>query len=450
MSRLAIIGTGIAGLGCAHFLQRRHDLTLFEQNDYVGGHTNTVSVREPGTGAARPVDTGFMVFNRVTYPLLTRLFNSLDVPIKPSDMSFSVRDEASGLEWCGSSLSHLFVQPRNVFNLRFLRMLTQVARFNRTALDVLNDPRAQDWTIEEFLRQTGFGADFFHLYLAPMAGAVWSAEADRLLAFPIVTVLRFFHNHGFLGLATQHPWLTVDGGAREYRDRLMAPWQDRIQLGRAVVGVHRTAERQVRVLTQDGREHRFDGVIVATHADQARRLLQDARPDEQRLLESFRYQTNVATLHTDASVMPRAMRAWSSWNVQLTRSAGVDRAATHYWMNRLQGVSDRENYFVSINRSDAIQPARVLRKFHYAHPLFTHASLAAQRELPELNARAGGRTNTWFAGSYFRYGFHEDALGSAVQLCELLLEGDPWTSAAQPQGQPAARAPAVAAAEACA
>ncbi len=432
MSSIAIIGTGIAGMGSAHFLHRDHEVSLFEINDYVGGHTNTVSAREPGTGREVPVDTGFMVYNEATYPLLTRLFTELRVPVKKTSMSFAVRDDATGLEWCGSSLNHLFAQRRNLFNLRFLRMLSAVNRFNREAVAALDDPRVAEISLEQFVRERGYGRDFFDLYLAPMSSAVWSTPPELMLSFPAATLLRFFHNHGFLGLDTQHQWLTVDGGSREYRERLVAPFRSAIHVGLGAARIRRLGPGQgVELTTTDGAVRRFDRVILATHADQALRLLADPTPDETRLLGAFAYQANVATLHTDASVLPRAPLARASWNYQLSRdAAGRLVPATHYWMNSLQGVSDRENYFVTINRPESIDPARVVRRIDYTHPLFDLAALRAQRELPALNDRARGATDTFFAGSYFRYGFHEDAFLSAFQLAQLLLGRDPWPGGA--------------------
>jgi uncharacterized protein len=431
MSRLAIIGTGIAGMGSAHFLHRHHDLSIFEANDYVGGHTNTVEATEPDTGRAVPIDTGFMVYNEVTYPLLTRLFTQLAVPVKKTTMSFAVRDDLSGVEWCGSSLNHLFAQRKNLLNLRFIKMLMAVNRFNKEAVAALDDPETATITLGEYVRRRGYGQDFFDLYLVPMSSAVWSTPPDLMLSFPASSLLRFFHNHGFLGLNTQHQWYTVDGGSREYRDRLIAPFCNTIQLGRAAVRVIRNGPgRPITMMTADGATQSFDRVIVATHADQALRLLVNPTPDEDRLLSEFKYQANVATLHTDASVMPRTPRARAAWNYQLTRDAsGRISPATHYWMNALQGVSERENYFVSINRPEAIDPAKVIERIDYTHPLFSLGAVQAQAELPALNAAAQGRTETYFAGSYFRYGFHEDAFMSAVQLSELLLGRDPWAAA---------------------
>ena len=426
MSRLAIIGTGIAGLGCAHFLHRHFEVTLFEQNDYAGGHTNTVTADEPGTGRQLPIDTGFMVFNQVTYPLLTRLFAQLKVPIKPAAMSFSVRHAGSGLEFCGSSLNHLFAQRRNLFRPRFYRMLAAIQRFNREAVAALDNPAVQEETLGEYVRRRRYGEDFFDLYLVPMSSAVWSTPPELMLSFPATTLLRFFHNHGFLGLDTQHPWWTVDGGARTYVEKISAPWRDRLRLGQAALSVVRMS-KGVMVMTSAGTAHDFDHVILACHGDQALRLLVNPTPEETRLLREFKYQPNIATLHTDATVMPHTRLAWSSWNYEIAPTAGGGiSTATHYWMNSLQGVSDRENYFVTINRPEGIAPGKVLRRIHYEHPLFSLGAVAAQAGLPGLNAAARGATETYFAGAWQRYGFHEDGLLSAARLSELLLGRDPW------------------------
>jgi predicted NAD/FAD-binding protein len=426
MAKLAIIGTGISGLGCAHFLQRDFDLTLFEQNHYVGGHTNTVTAAEPGTGRALAIDTGFMVFNHATYPLLTRLFSELGVATKKTSMSFSVRHAGSGLEFCGSSLNHLFAQRRNLFRPRFYRMLAAIDRFNREAVAALNDPATQNETLAEYVQRRGYGSDFFELYLVPMSSAVWSTPPEQMLAFPATSLLRFFHNHGFLGLHTQHQWWTVDGGAKTYVEKITAPWRERIRLGEGAVGVARVPGG-VQVTTSRGAVEIFDHVILACHGDQALRLLQDATAKERSTLAEFKYQPNVATLHTDASVMPRTRLAWSSWNYEIARdAAGGISAATHYWMNSLQGVSQRENYFVTINRPESIAPEKVLRRINYEHPLFSLGAVRAQNEIPALNASAAGGTETYFAGAWQRFGFHEDGLLSAARLSELLLGRDPW------------------------
>jgi predicted NAD/FAD-binding protein len=330
MSRLAIIGTGIAGLGCAHFLHRRCDLALYEQNDYPGGHTHTIDLAEAGRTV--PVDTGFMVFNRVTYPLLTRLFERFQVPMKPAAMSFSVRHADTGLEFCGTSLNHLFAQRRNLFRPRFYRMLRSIDRFNREAVAALDQPEIRELTLGEYVRRGGYGADFFDLYLVPMSSAVWSTPPERMLEFPAATLLRFFHNHGFLGLHTQHPWLTVEGGARTYVQKISAPWRDRVRLSRKVVLVRRGTQpgSGVGVMTADGAVEVYDRVILACHADQALRLIAGPTADELRLLREFHYQPNMATVHTDSSVMPRTRLAWASWNYEIARdAAGGFSAATH-------------------------------------------------------------------------------------------------------------------------
>ena len=422
MTSLAIIGTGIAGLGCAHFLHSRCDLTLFDQNDYAGGHTNTVTVEEPGRAVA--IDTGFMVYNEVTYPNLTRLFRELGVATKPTSMSFSVQHVPSGLEFNGSSVNHLFGQRRNLLRPRYWRMLRQISRFNREAVAVLDDPAFAGHTVGRYVAERGYGEDFLNFFLVPMSAAVWSTPPERMLEFPAMTLLRFFHNHGFLGLHTQHPWRTVTGGAKTYVAKILAPLGDRVQLVRPVVHVARVSDG-VRVTTFDGTVATFDQVIFACHADEALRMLDDATPEERRLLGEFKYQRNLATLHTDASVMPRTRRCWASWNYRITRGTdGRPSPATIYWMNSLQGVSERENYFVSINAAQDIAPERVLKRLEYHHPLFSLGAIRAQAELPSLNTRPGNRV--FFAGSYFKYGFHEDAFTSALDLCRVLTGDRLW------------------------
>jgi predicted NAD/FAD-binding protein len=372
-------------------------------------------------------DTGFMVFNKVTYPHLTRLFDQLAVPIKPTSMSFSVRHADTGLEFAGSSVNHLFAQRRNLLRPRFWRMLAAISRFNKEAIAALDDPRTQRETLGDFVRRRGYGTDFLELYLVPMSSAVWSTPPELMLSFPATTLLRFFHNHGFLGLDTQHPWWTVDGGSRAYVEKITAPWRDRIRLKQPATRVAR-AGRQVYITTPDGQAHYFDKVILACHGYQALALLVDPTKHEKRLLSEFQYQPNVATVHTDASVMPRRKLAWSSWNYEINRDrAGGVSTATHYWMNLLQGLPGSENYFVTINRPEAIAPDKVIRRIDYEHPLFTLGAVRAQVEIPTLNESATGTTETYYAGAWQRYGFHEDGLLSAVRLCTHLLGRDPWS-----------------------
>jgi uncharacterized protein len=420
METIAIIGTGIAGLGCAHFLQHRYRLTLYEKGDYVGGHSNTVSVDEERGPV--PIDTGFMTYNEVTYPNLSRLFRELGVASRPSCMSFSVQHLPGKLEFCGSSLNHLFGQRRNLFKPDFWKMLLQIKRFNQEAAAAIGSSADQDLSLGEYVSERNYGEQFLNYYLLPMSCAVWSSPPDRMLQFPAMTLLRFFHNHGFLGLHTQHPWRTVLGGASSYVDKLIAPFRDRIYLRRGAVAVRRHAD-QVQVTDESGHTAHYDHAILACHADQALRLLSDADGEEQAVLGQFKYQPNTALLHTDAQVMPRTARCWSSWNYRVNYGGdGAVAPSTVYWINRLQGIDTSRNYFVSINGEDTLQPQSVLRRIHYEHPLFDDGAIRAQQRLPGLNER---RSGVYLCGSYFRYGFHEDAFGSAVQLSRLLVE-DAW------------------------
>ena len=420
--RIAIIGTGIAGLGCAHFLYRRHDLALFEQNDYAGGHTNTVTVQEEGHEL--PVDTGFMVFNHVTYPHLTRLFRTLEVPTQRTDMSFSVRHDSTGIEYNGRNLKTLFGQRRNLARPRFWKFILKIHRFNQETIAALEDPRYATMTLEEYAHARGYGQDFLDLYVIPMGSAVWSTPPELMLKFPAITLMRFWYNHGFLGMKDRHPWWTVTNGAKSYVEKLTAPFRDRIHLNRAAARVERTLEG-AKVHLNDGTAETFDKVIMAAHADQSLRLLADPTPLEQDLLYPFKYQPNVATLHTDERFMPKTRRCWASWNYHVRPLVGGGVIpSTHYWMNRLQGVSEKVNYFVSIN-GEGIDPGKVVKRINYEHPLFDLPAMEAQKRLPGLN-RLGPDQTTYYCGSYFRYGFHEDAFGSAVNLCTELLGEDPW------------------------
>lgn len=416
---IAIIGTGIAGMGCAHFLHKDHSLTIFEQNNYVGGHTNTVYVDEGNTKV--PVDTGFIVFNDITYPNLCRLFKELEVEVKSTDMSFSVQHLPSGLEYAGSSLSHLFAQKKNYFSIRHIRFILEINRFNKECIEILDNPIYNAYSILDFCREKKYSEDFMYKYLAPMSSALWSTPTDTTLRFPAVALVRFFKNHGFLGLNTQFQWKTVHNGSWQYRDKLIAPFKDKIITGRKVIKVVREAQG-VKVTDIHGYDQYFDQVILACHADQALQMLGNATHVETNLLSQFSYQKNIATLHTDSSVMPKIEKVWSAWNYRIEHKDGELQAHTTYYMNKLQGISDKVDYFLSINQPDIVDKTKIIKTIHYEHPIFTPDAYKAQKHLRSLNDSGP----VYFCGSYFKYGFHEDAFTSAVDLCTKLKKESVW------------------------
>jgi predicted NAD/FAD-binding protein len=420
--RLAVIGGGIAGLGAAWLLRNRYDVTVFERERHIGGHSNTVEVDENGRRV--PIDTGFMVFNKVTYPYLVRLFDELRVPIKPTEMSFSVRNDELDIEYNGMGLNRVFAQRANLVRPRFLKLLAQIMRFFRVANASLDDESLDKMSLDEFVRRHRLGDDFLRLYLVPMSASIWSITPGGALDFPAATLVRFFHNHGFLGITTHHPWFTVDGGSREYVKRMLADLP-RTHASSPVASVEASAD-QATVRTKDGAAHTFDRVILAAHADESLALLQSPTPLQAKLLSAFRYQANETLLHTDTTVMPQRKLAWAAWNYRMEPSGEGERPSTHYYMNRLQGVSDRENYFVSLNYADRIDPEKVLWRTNYTHPIFDRGALMAQHHLPSINAESPDQ-RIFFCGSYFRYGFHEDALASGVQCAHAVCGEDPWT-----------------------
>lgn len=414
MEKLAIIGTGIAGMGAAYFLKDKFELTVFEKNNYVGGHTNTVTVNEEGKDIF--IDTGFMVFNKVTYPNLTKLFDKLNVPIKKTDMSFAVMHVESGLEYSGTGLDGLFAQRKNIFNPQYIKMLLQINRFNSQCLEVLDNPKYSNYSLAEYVEEKKYGNDFLFKYLIPMSSAVWSSPPDIMLDFPAKTLIRFFYNHGFLGLNTQHKWYTVVNGSQAYRNVITEQYKNKIIVNNGVESVTR-AGGKINVRTVNGNEYEFDKVIFASHADETLKMLADPTDKEQKLLDCFKYQYNKATLHTDSSVMPKTKKAWSSWNYRIEQKSNETKTSTIYYMNMLQQVSDKENYFVSINDPGNVDKKKIIREIDYTHPVFDLNAIKAQDELNSLNKQGN---NTYYCGSYFKYGFHEDAFTSALELSRQL------------------------------
>lgn len=409
--KIAIIGSGIAGLVTAWKLHGRADFTLFEANDYPGGHTHTVDVEQDGTRYA--VDTGFIVFNPNTYPNFIRLLEQLGVGWRDTEMGFSVSSERTGLEYAGTNLSAVFAQRANLMRGSFLWMLREILRFNREARGWLDAGRPEV-TLGEFLRAGTYSATFCEHYLIPMAAAIWSADPARIGGFPATTFFRFFRNHGLLSATGQHVWRTVAGGSRTYVDKLTAYFPDRVRLQSPIESITRHPDH-VAVQARGAPAERFDQVVIATHSDQALRMLADPSDREREILGSIGYQPNEVVLHTDARLLPGNRRAWSAWNYRIPRDP--QRAATvTYDMNRLQGLTSREPFLVTLNDTDRIDPSRVLRSFRYDHPVFDQAAMDAQRRHGEIS----GQRRTHYCGAYWGYGFHEDGVNSALRVADAL------------------------------
>lgn len=407
--RIAVIGSGIAGLASAWWLDDEHEVTLFEANDYLGGHTHTHDIEVGGRRLA--VDTGFIVFNPLHYPLLTALFEQLGVASQPTTMSFSMHSERSGVEYNATSLAGLFCQRRNLVSPRFWGMLADLRRFYRDAPRLLE--QAEGPTLGEYVRAQRYGDAFVEEHLLPMASALWSSPTATVLDFPARYLVQFMANHQMLQMTGRAPWRVVTGGSARYVDALRARWSVRERLACAVHSVERMPQG-VRVHSAAGVEA-FDEVVLACHSDQALALLADAGLPEREVLGTIRYQPNEAVLHTDASVLPRDRKAWAAWNAHVPRDA--DAACTvSYCMNLLQGLPGDTPLVVTLNRSDAIDPRKVLRTLHYAHPVHDHAAVRAQQRWGEVQ----GRRHTWFAGAYWGWGFHEDGIRSARRVVDAL------------------------------
>jgi predicted NAD/FAD-binding protein len=403
--RIAVVGTGIAGLVAARRLHGAHELTVYEAAAWIGGHTHTLDVpRDDGTTV--PVDTGFIVFNRATYPRFSALLAELGIGMQPSDMSFSVRCEASGLEYEGSGWNGLLARRRNALRPAFWRMLRDIVRFYREAPRTLAGPD-DGTTLGEFLERGRYSRAFVEQHLVPMASAVWSARPETLPDFPLRFLVRFLENHGFLRIEGRPQWLVVPGGSRRYVERLVAPFRARIRLETPVVRLARVADG-VLVRTLQGEQELYERVIVATHSDQALRMLADATPREREILGAFAYQPNDVVLHTDTRLMPRSRRAWASWNVHRAPVPSSLPTVT-YWMNRLQSLAEPREYFVTLNRTAEIDARQVLARFTYHHPIYSRAACAAQARHGEIDGVHG----VHFCGAYWGYGFHEDGVQSA-------------------------------------
>jgi predicted NAD/FAD-binding protein len=422
--RIAIIGSGISGVASAYFLQKKHDIVLFEANTYLGGHTNTVDIELEGKTEA--VDTGFLVFNDRTYPNLIALLNELGVSSYPSDMSFGVSLDEGKTEWAGTSLDTVFAQRSNAFSPSFLGMLRDILKFNSAAQANLQRSLATRLTLGELLIADNYGKAFRDGYLLPMAAAIWSSSPDDILDFPASTFLQFCINHALLQVNDRPKWRTVSGGGREYVRKIAATLRD-IRLNTPVLSVRRNASG-VELTTLQGVEQ-FDAVVFATHAPDTLRLLRDASEAEANVLSSVRYQANTAVLHTDVSQLPKRKKVWSAWNY-IGGAASADAfddmrpVCVSYLLNQLQNLSIKQAVIVTLNPFTEPAPETVLARFDYDHPIFDNAAIAAQQQLPGIQ----GKNKVWFAGAWTGYGFHEDGLKSALRVVTDFGAEPSWSS----------------------
>lgn len=412
--RIAIVGSGISGLVAARLLYGRHEITVYEADARIGGHTHTVDV---GVGSERhAIDTGFIVYNTRTYPNFSRLLERLGVETQPSEMSFGLSCERTGLEWGSRGLRGLLAQPSNALRPSFHRMFRDILRFNRESRRLLESD-SEKLALGDYLCGAGYSTEFVEHYVLPMGAAIWSADPQSFLRFPAATYVRFFENHGLLSARPAVPWRVVRGGSARYVEKLIAPFRDRIRTECPVRAVRRRSE-SVEVASASG-IHEFDHVILAVHSDQALALLADPSPLEAKLLRSISYQENDVVLHTDASLLPRSPRAWASWNYRVPREPG-DRVLVTYDMNRLQGLASHHRFLVTLNPGDRIDRKQILRRYVYQHPVFDAAAIAAQK----LHGEISGRERTHFCGAYWGYGFHEDGVNSALAVCAALDRGE--------------------------
>lgn len=418
--KLAIIGTGIAGMTAGHLLHDRHELTLFEAGDYIGGHTNTIEVPREGTTYA--VDTGFIVFNDWTYPNFIALLDRLGVAHQPSDMSFSVRCERTGLEYNGTTLNSLLAQRRNLLRPSFHRMIRDILRFNREAVALLEEPGPGP-SLGAYLKQQRYSEPFIGQYLLPMAAAIWSAGQATILEFPAQYLVRFFKHHGMLSVNDRPTWRVIAGGSSRYVEPLVRPFRDRIRLHSPVESIGRFPQGvDVCWRDREGRRQtdRFDAIVLACHSDQALGLLAKPSPLEQEVLGAIRYQRNDAVLHTDRSLLPKRRLAWAAWNYHLLPQPPKQVVVT-YHMNRLQGLVAPCEFCVTLNHSEAIDPAKVLKRIVYHHPLYSPQAVAAHARYEAIN----GQQRTFYCGAYWGFGFHEDGVRSAMVACRAL---EAWVS----------------------
>lgn len=405
--RIAIIGSGISGLVCAYLLHKSHDISVFEANDYIGGHTNTVELERPD--GVYSVNTGFIVFNEVTYPNFCKLINKLGVATQASNMSFSVRHERTGLEYSSKSFGALLAQQKNILSVSYWRMLREISKF-RSKLGAHMDSKTADIDLSEFLQKHRFSQRFIDHFVVLLGASLGSIEPGKIMEFPARTFGRFFENHGFLQTTSPVEWRVISGGSHQYVKKLIASFEDKIELRTPVTHVER-AEDYVKLAFSGRPQELFDQVIFATHSDQALRLLEEPTDDELRILRTVPYQENELILHTDESILPLNRNAWSSWNYFLTGEESNGASIT-YNMNMLQSIQSEETFCLSLNMRDRIEPEKVLGRYQYQHPIFINSSLSLQKS----HGIISGNNRTHFCGAYWGDGFHEDGVNSALAV----------------------------------
>ena len=407
--KIAIIGTGIAGNVAAYKLHKHADITVFEANDYIGGHTHTHDIT---IGDERHnIDTGFIVFNHWTYPNFINLLNELKVDTKTSDMSFSVKCERSGLEYNGTTLNSLFAQRSNLLRPSFYRMVKDILRFNDEAKKVLYSNNTE-YTLGQYLKDNEFSREFIDNYIIPMGAAIWSSAPDKMMEFPAYFFIRFFNNHGMLNVNDRPTWHVIKGGSNKYVDKLTHGFRDKIRMNSAIEWVKRFNDHEL-VKPFNEESLKFDSVFIASHSDQALRMLDDPTKDELKVLGAIPYQKNEAILHTDSSILPRKKLAWAAWNYHILKEKS-DRVALTYNMNILQGITSKHTFCVTLNNSEAIDSSKIIKRMEYDHPMFTLKGMRAQDQQELIN----GPRNTYFCGAYWRNGFHEDGVVSALNAVE--------------------------------
>ncbi len=414
---IAIIGSGISGLSAAYFLDNKYRIKLYEKNDYLGGHSNTVTVDYDGKKI--PVDTGFIVFNHQTYPNLKSFFELLQVDCGKSNMSFAAKIDEGRIEYAGTNLATVFAQLKNLLNPQFWQMLRDIMRFNKKAEDVLNRPFNADYTLANLLDDLGVKSYFREFYLLPMSGAIWSCPLEVMLSYPAQSFVRFFKNHGLLTVADQPQWYTVNGGSIEYVKKISAKIGDAASLNDAALEVERCSDCLL-VKSRKG-EEKFDSVLFACHGDQVLKVLKNPTKQEQEVFSKFTYQKNVAVLHRDQSLMPRAKRAWASWVYANNRQKSNGISVT-YWMNNLQNIDHKFPLFVTLNPNQEIDSNKIFARFVYEHPVFDSTAVTAQERIPEIQ----GTDRLYFCGAYQKYGFHEDGISSALSAINKLGVMAPW------------------------